>query len=139
MRKIKKIIIHHSASSKDLTTVKNIKKWHKEKGFSDVGYHWMIDGEGRQWQGRPEHIKGAHCKGSNKNSIGICVFGNFDVEVTSEKQIDTLTTLLEDLFETYGLNYSDVYPHCELARKPTACPGHDLIDFIYFKDEEEDG
>ena len=71
MRKINKIIIHHSASPL-ITTVDDIRDWHvHNNGWSDIGYHYIILGDGSIEDGRPITKIGAHCKGKNRYSIGV--------------------------------------------------------------------
>ena len=77
MRSIKYIIIHCSDSydndnSIDVDTIRN---WHKQRGFNDVGYHYIIKRCGTVQIGRTEDIVGAHCEGYNSNSIGVCLIG----------------------------------------------------------------
>lgn len=133
IKKVKKIIIHHSGSPRDKTTVDDIMRWHVfDNEWSDIGYHWMIDGKGAVHMGRSERLRGAHCKGHNKDSLGICVFGNFDKEALTEKQKESLQILVTEILDEHDLEWQNVYPHGELAKNPTACPGHDLSHFLYF-------
>lgn len=73
MRTISEIIIHCSATveGKDFF-VKDIDRWHKQRGFKMVGYHFVIRLDGTIEQGRPLEMIGAHCTGHNAHSIGIC-------------------------------------------------------------------
>ena len=75
-RRIDKIIIHCSATpeGKDFT-VDQIRQWHLDRGFSDVGYHYVIYRDGSVHRGRPETQVGAHTTGYNSYSIGICYIG----------------------------------------------------------------
>lgn len=78
MRPINKIIIHCSATPPSMDVgVKEIRQWHLERGWSDIGYHFVIRRDGTIEEGRPVAIKGAHCaaKGGNTGSIGICMVG----------------------------------------------------------------
>ena len=70
MRTIKKIILHCSATpeNRDVST-ETIKKWHTDKGWSDIGYHYVIDLNGNVNKGRPVERQGAHVRGFNKDSI----------------------------------------------------------------------
>ena len=76
MRKINEIILHCSATAegKDYT-VADIDKWHKQRGFKCIGYHYVIYRDGSVHQGRPLNEIGAHTTGHNANSIGICYIG----------------------------------------------------------------
>lgn len=75
-RKITEVIVHCSATpeGKDFT-VADIRRWHLQRGFSDIGYHWCVYRDGSINKGRDESIIGAHCTGHNSNSIGVCYIG----------------------------------------------------------------
>ena len=75
-RKIDKIIVHCSATkpSHDID-VKEVDKWHKKRGWSGIGYHFFIKRGGQIEIGRSLEKQGAHTKGHNKSSIGICYAG----------------------------------------------------------------
>lgn len=133
MRKINKIIIHHSASPMNKTTFEDIKRWHLERGFNDIGYHWVIDGDGELWKGRPESKIGAHCKGHNRDSIGICLIGNFQHEEPTENQIVALE-MVESLLRIKYDN-PQVIAHCAISK--TKCPGIRLIQDLYMEDTHE--
>ena len=125
-RKIDLIVLHHSASPQKTTTWEMIDKWHKERGFSGFGYHYLVLGNGLVMKGREEDRTGAHLKGHNANSIGICVAGNFEEEIPSPAQIVSIEPLVLDLL--------DRYPNARLtwhrAEAPTLCPGKNLIPLI---------
>ena len=62
MRKINKIILHCSATEADKPfTAADIRKWHKARGFADIGYHFIVDLDGTIEPGRPVEQVGAHC------------------------------------------------------------------------------
>lgn len=76
MRRIDEIIIHCSDSPEGRNDkAEDIRKWHKQRGFNDIGYHYVIDLDGTVEKGRPIEQAGAHCTGHNRNSIGICYIG----------------------------------------------------------------
>ena len=123
-RKITKIIVHCSATpeGKDFTTA-DIKKWHLERGFSDIGYHYIIYRDGSIHEGRNVQISGAHCENHNANSIGVCYIGGVD---TFNNPKDTRTTeqkqALIELLSILKKLYPDatIHGHCEFTKK--ACP-----------------
>ena len=82
-RKITEIIIHCSATpdGKDYT-VDDIRRWHKQRGYSDVGYHYIVYRNGILAQGRDVNIIGAHASGHNAHSIGICYIGGMSADNT---------------------------------------------------------
>lgn len=76
MRRIDEIIIHCSDSPEGRNDkAEDIRKWHKQRGFNDIGYHYVIDLDGTVEQGRSIEQAGAHCTGHNAHSIGICYIG----------------------------------------------------------------
>ena len=80
MRKITEIIIHcaDTPERRDVRAA-DIRKWHvKDNGWNDIGYHYVIDLDGTIEAGRDLETIGAHCKGHNQNSIGICYIGGRD-------------------------------------------------------------
>jgi N-acetylmuramoyl-L-alanine amidase len=74
MRKITHHIIHCSASTHG--DVREIRRWHKARGWADVGYHFIILPDGEVEVGRMLSEIGAHCEGQNRASIGTCLVGN---------------------------------------------------------------
>ena len=75
-RRIEEIIIHCSATEAGMDIgVEEIRPWHLDRGWSDIGYHYVIRRNGLVEKGRPEEIPGAHVKGRNAKSLGICLVG----------------------------------------------------------------
>ena len=76
MREINLIVVHCAATpeGKDFT-VQDIDRWHKDRGWKGIGYHWVIYRDGSIHAGRPESEIGAHVEGYNAHSIGICYIG----------------------------------------------------------------
>lgn len=119
MRKIRWLIVHHTATP-TWTTVESIRNYHVvDRGWSDIGYHYLIDMNGCIRLGRPEWRIGAHCKGKNKMSIGIAVIGHFMHYDISEVHIRALSSLIGDLQHRYP--DAEVKKHSDFAR--TLCPG----------------
>ena len=124
-RNIKEIIVHCSATpeGKDFT-VADIKRWHLQRGFSDIGYHYVIYRDGSIHTGRDESIIGAHCTGHNTNSIGVCYIGGCvssgktPKDTRTEAQKVSLLKLLSELKKKYPK--AKIYPHYKFAAK--ACP-----------------
>lgn len=134
MRKIDKIIIHCSATpeGKDFT-VKDIRNWHLARGFSDIGYHFVIYRDGSVHRGRAIDFAGAHTTGQNKHSIGICYIGGcaadgkIPKDTRSPEQRFALFKLVYELMQQYNLPISKVFGHREFANK--ACPSFDMSVF----------
>ena len=127
-RRIDKIIVHCSATpeGKDYS-VDTIRKWHLQRGFSDIGYHYIIYRDGSIHTGRDESVIGAHCKGHNSNSIGVCYIGGVaadgktpkDTRTSEQKQ--SLLKLLKELKAKYPK--ASIHGHRDFANK--ACPSFD--------------
>jgi N-acetylmuramoyl-L-alanine amidase len=79
VRQIKRIIWHCSATREGVdVSVDTIRSWHKDRGFSDIGYHYVILLDGSVRDGRPIERVGAHVERHNLDSIGICYVGGVD-------------------------------------------------------------
>ena len=124
-RNIREIIVHCSATpdGKDFT-VDDIRKWHKARGFSDVGYHYIVYRDGSVHDGRSVHLVGAHCRNHNANSIGVCYIGGVATDGKTPKdtrtpqQKEALLTLLKQLKSLYP--QAKIYGHRNFSNK--ACP-----------------
>lgn len=112
-----RIILHHSACSS--CTAEQIHQWHLNNGWEGAGYHFLVRKDGQIYRLRPEEFVGAHAKGSNYNSIGICAEGNFENETMPEAQKNSLIELVSYLKGKYGI--SKVLKHSDVNN--TACPG----------------
>jgi len=128
MRKINEIIVHCSATREGQEiSVDTIRQWHIRRGWSDIGYHFVIYLDGSVHEGRPLERIGAHTIGHNRNSIGVCYAGGMNKEYTKAK--DTRTTAqkesLKKLLMSYKNKYKDIkiYGHRDFANK--ACPSFD--------------
>ena len=128
MRKINKIILHCSDSNNRRYDFDLIRKDHKAKGWSDIGYHFGVDFDGNIHFLRKVDRVGAHAKGANKDSIGVCVLGKDPDKFTAE-QMKSLATLVGSLMIIFGVTAHDVYGHFELNEFKT-CPNFDVAKFI---------
>ena len=125
MRKINEIIVHCSATKqgKDYHA-KDIDRWHRERGFKCIGYHYVVCLDGTVEKGREESEIGAHCTNHNRNSIGVCYIGGLDKQ---GKPKDTRTpaqrSALFDLLFLLKQNYPDatIHGHREFAKKDCPC------------------
>ena len=141
MREINKIILHCTATpeGRDISAA-TIKKWHTDKGWSDIGYHYVVKLDGTVEDGRPVERQGAHVRGHNRNSIGISYVGGCDKDMNpkdtrTEDQVLALDELIAILLDKYP--GSTLHGHNEFS--PKACPSFDVQkeyeDIIeYFKD-----
>jgi N-acetylmuramoyl-L-alanine amidase len=126
-RPITEIIVHCSDSPDDRwVSVEEIRTWHiRDRGFRDIGYHYVVLKDGRVETGRNVNIIGAHCYGHNVHSIGVCWVGRHDC---NEKQMPALVKLVKDLLFIYNLGPGDVKGHCEYESHKT-CPNLPMDDF----------
>jgi len=128
LRKINKIIIHCSDSDNPRhDNIDTIRAWHMQRGWIDVGYHYIITWDGKVYPGRPIHQIGAHCKGHNVDSIGICLTGKWRF---SNDQLLSLNELTTKLCVTNFVDESKVYPH-NYFNKNKSCPNFELDDFYW--------
>lgn len=126
MRKINEIIVHCSATPEGRhVTVATIRKWHKKRRFADIGYHYVIYLDGSIHDGRPVERVGAHAKGHNAHSIGVCYIGGVAKDGKTAKdtrtgeQKESLETLLRSLLKQYP-SIKTISGHHDYAAK--ACP-----------------
>lgn len=137
MRKIKEIIVHCTATKEGKNyTVSQIRRWHLQRGFSDIGYHFVIYLDGTIVRGRPVEQIGAHCLKHNRHSIGVCYVGGLDStgrfakDTRTEAQKQSLTALLSLLHVKYP--QASIHGHREFANK--SCPCFDVhkdYDYIF--------
>lgn len=150
MRKIKYIYIHHSDS--EWGTAREIDKWHKEKGWSGIGYHFVIGNgiptyedlkAGRVLKSAIGHIEygrpldldkdledneiGAHIYGKNSESIGICLIHKN--KPYKEEMLINLAMLVKELMVTFDVSLENVLGHYESDSKKPDCPGIEMNSF----------
>lgn len=133
MRKIEKIIIHCSATAPEANIgVSEIDAWHKERGWKGCGYHYVIKRDGEIQQGRALEEIGAHTKGFNAKSIGICLVGGVDKngkarDTKTKEQEKSLKNLLGKLLAEFKgaevLGHRDLDPHKD-------CPSFDVLAWL---------
>lgn len=133
-RRITEIIVHCTATPEGRDfTVDDVRRWHTTpvskggRGWSDIGYHYVIGRHGELWEGRDVDISGAHCSGHNSNSIGVCYVGGMDAKNKEPKDTRTLQqkavllSLLMDLRRIYP--NAKIHGHRDFANKK--CPSFD--------------
>ena len=135
-----RMTVHHSAEhSSDLgrqsswevaDILRRIQSFQmRERGFGDIGYHFLIDPQGRIWQGRTMDWQGAHSDGDNNiANIGICLLGNYDVERPSRKALLSLEELVGALRQRHRIPRSRLFGHDHW--KATECPGTHLNSWL---------
>lgn len=142
MRKITHIIVHESDSS--WGDAREIDKWHKERGWSEIGYHKVIlngqrssrgvfneSEDGIIENGRPIEKTGAHALGFNSISLGFCLIGKGGQ--FTKKQMNSLVSLIMDYCIEYNIPLSNVLGHYEIPKSGgKVCPE---IDMKIFREE----
>jgi hypothetical protein len=128
----KKVILHCSATPDypehhdkfDSIGVAEIRQWHTEKppkgnGWKDVGYHFIIRRTGKIEPGRHLSEAGAHVKGHNKDSVGVCYVGT---KVPTPEQLKSIVIISKAIKKKYGIDYMNWFGHNDFTTKKT-CPG----------------
>lgn len=129
-RQISEIIVHCTATPEGRDyTVADIRAWHKQRGFSDVGYHYVIYRDGRIMLGRPVGQIGAHVEGRNTGTIGISYIGGVSSDGKTAKDTRTAAQRASLLWLTAQLRakhrgITKVSGHNEYAAK--ACPSFNV-------------
>ena len=130
MRNIDKLIIHCSATREcdDSVNASVIDRWHKDRGWKGCGYHFIVLIDGTIETGRMIDKVGAHVKGMNKSSIGICYIGGLEKDAKTSKdtrtpeQKESLLLLIKTLKKIYP--EATLHGHNEFSNK--ACPSFDV-------------
>ena len=146
MRNIDSIIVHCSATKAGQDfTVADIDHWHRQRGFNGIGYHYVIRLDGKLEKGRDVALAGAHCKGWNERSVGICYIGGLDengrpADTRTNVQKRVLYQIIMDLQREYNilqvLGHRDTSPDLngdgviEPYEYVKACPCFDVKEFL---------
>lgn len=133
MRNIDSIIIHCAATPPDMDIgVEEIRHWHvEERGWDDIGYHFVITRDGDVDKGRALDIQGAHAYGYNETSIGVCLAGGVDEHGDADcnftrSQWQALDELVDDLQQEFGA--LEVIGHRDVSDKD--CPSFDVLSWV---------
>lgn len=127
-RAITEIIVHCTDTPEGReVTVEDVRRWHRQQGWTDIGYHYLVGLDGKVHEGRSVDIAGAHCQGHNSHSIGVAYVGGRAATGKEPKDTRTnaqraaLARLLLDLCCIY--KGARIYGHRDFAAK--ACPSFD--------------
>ena len=141
-RPITMAVLHCSDtySSMDIGA-KEIDRWHRDNGWSSCGYHFVITKNGTIEKGRSIHQAGAHAKGYNVGSIGICYVGG---RSDNDKPVDDRTPEQKRSIAALIINLQTIYPdiivkgHNELSGGKKSCPNYDVqkdeksyVDYLF--------
>ncbi len=138
MRGVSRITVHHDANnavgltgtSAVVHRLNSIRDAHLRRGntWVDIGYHYIIDPDGRVWEGRPIAVEGAHVADTNDHNLGVMLLGNFEQHRPTQAQFDMLDRFLAEQMRVHSVGLGRVYTHQEL--KPTECPGRNLQGYM---------
>lgn len=141
---IQAVTFHHSAGPRARTKAaaqalhRAFQRDHISQGWGDIGYHFSIDDLGRVYKLRDIQYKGAHTGGHNTGNVGVMLHGNYDLDVLTDAQADTLRWLfrggLQTLTGQAESSFALVRGHQEWPgpTNQTACPGRSLMAHVRF-------
>ena len=131
------LVVHCSASVPDpATDAKVIDRWHRQRGFLMIGYHYVIKTDGTVEPGRDEEAIGAHVEGYNASSIGICMVGGVDANGPTGKPRNNFTAAqfnsLETLLRALRIRYPKavIQGHRDFPNVAKACPSFDVGSWL---------
>jgi hypothetical protein len=132
---IRYITIHHSGvyvspDEDPRKYLRNLQEWsRKEKHWIDIPYHYLIDLDGRVYEGRPVRYAGdTNTDYDPRGHLLISVIGNYEVQPFSEKQYQSLVRLLAYCCEKYKVDPSLIKGHRDYTE--TACPGKNIYQYL---------
>ena len=126
--------VHHTEGAQPMTEADAIKEMQFIQDFHqntrkwiDIAYHFLIDGQGNIYQGRPVNVVGSHVKNKNTNNVGISVMGNFQPPSKgqpTQAQLDAVVKIIHGVTQLYNISMTRLYAHRE--EEATDCPGDTL-------------
>lgn len=134
MRTINKIIVHCAATPETMDIgAQEIKAWHLQRGWSDIGYHYIIKRDGKLERGRPIDIAGAHARGHNIDSIAVCLIGGVDAHNDPCNNFTNLQKRkLKQVLDFLTLTFDcEALGHRDLPKVRKACPSFDVREWYY--------
>ncbi len=131
MRQIDEIILHCTATPEGRpVSVAEIDRWHKDRGWSGIGYHYVIHLDGKVEPGRPVERVGAHVKNHNERTVGVVYVGGVDAtgkakDTRTKEQKEAFTKLIGELDRRFS--FKKLSGHYEYANKD--CPSFDVAPY----------
>jgi hypothetical protein len=138
--RLRELIVHHTAFATsgiggtsfeaEARHMRAIQRWHFDRGFATIGYHLVISPSGRVFAGRPLNALGAHTKGYNTGSVGICLMGNFQLERPTPAALTSLHDVRTEIVPggaSVPLKGHREHP----GHASTACPGRRLLPHVH--------
>lgn len=134
IREVQYLVVHCSATPEDMDIgAQEIKMWHLQRGWLDIGYHYVIRRNGNIEPGRLESVPGAHARGYNHISLGICLVGGVESDGKTPEanfthaQWDALEVMLKQLASDYP--DAEILGHRDLPNVNKACPSFDVREW----------
>lgn len=131
LKAVNYLVVHCAATKSDMDIgAQEIRSWHFQRGWMDIGYHFVIRRNGAIEEGRPPDRPGAHARGYNHLSLGVCLVGGVAADgKTAENnftpdQFHALWALLTDLKSKYP--EAKVIGHRDLPNVNKGCPSFDV-------------
>lgn len=118
------LVVHHSALPLSDGPLQIQQLHMRQKGYADIGYHFVIDAAGQVYAGRPLDVRGAHTGGHNTGTVGIVLLGDFESAQPTAAQLASLKTLAGCLADEYGIAW--LAGHRDFQPGETVCPGQNL-------------
>lgn len=135
MRAITHLVVHCSATKPSVAVdAKMIDRWHRERGFLKIGYHFVIKRDGTVETGRPLDEPGAHVAGHNALTIGICLAGGLNEKTGksennyTDEQFASLTGVLKQLKELFPT--AEILGHRDFPKVAKDCPCFDVRKWV---------
>ncbi len=125
------IIVHHTSRNNDFPFFIKMRHIYL-RGWENIGYHYLIGNKrpftinGKLYVGRPEAFEGAHAIGYNKESLAVCLIGDFDKVSPSSKQMKALVCFLKKKIKQYNIPIESILAHNELSTTTKTCPGKNV-------------
>lgn len=141
MRRVRRVTIHHTGPPKafwghslsDVAhEIRRVQQVHqRDRGWADIGYHYIVDRAGNVWQGRPLKYQGAHAGGAaNEGNIGVVILGDYTRQKLTGNQRRTIALFLLDVMRLYSIPPGQIFTHGEILRGGTACPGPEITEYV---------
>lgn len=129
------LVVHCAATPASMDIgVEDIRRWHRQKGWLDVGYHYVIRRDGTVEEGRHVDTQGAHVRGENHRSVGVCMVGGVSADSKRKATNNFTVEQFESLRALLG-KLRDMYPDAEIVghrdldgRK--ACPSFNVARWL---------
>ena len=139
IKEVKFIVIHCAATEADPEIdAQTIRMWHLRRGWFDIGYHYVIKTDGTIEDGRPTDRPGAHARGFNHISLGICMVGGIKGENNfTDDQWDALAGLVKGLKVAYP--DAEVLGHRDLPNVNKLCPSFEAREWWAQVEEKSSG